>query len=83
MSKINSLQNYLVSTGNSLTAGQIRSMFKIANPTAAVSELRSRGLCVYSNPSSLYDGTPTTRYRVGAPSRDLIAFAAAAGYFNK
>ena len=83
MSKINSLQSYLVTTGESLTAGQIRSMFKIANPTAAVPEHRRRGLCVYANPSALYDGTPTTRYRVGNARRDLVAFAAAAGYFNQ
>jgi hypothetical protein len=83
MSKLTSLQNYLVTTGESLTANQIRSMFKIANPTAAVRELRLRGVCVYANRSTLVDGTPTTRYRAGNASRDLVAFATAAGYFNQ
>lgn len=82
MSKLASLQKYMTSTGAELTASQIRSMFKLSNPTAAVSELRRRGVCVYANPSTLYDGTPTTKYRVGMPSRNLVAFAAAAGFFS-
>jgi hypothetical protein len=82
MSKLNSLQTYLETTGKALTTSQIRAMFKISNPTAAVHALRLRGVCVYANKSSLSDGTSTTRYRVGNASTNLVAFAAAAGFFS-
>lgn len=82
MAKLDRLQQYLVETGNEVTAAQIRTMFKLSNPTAAVHALRQRGVCVYANPTTLYDGTQTTKYRVGAPSRSLVAFAAAAGFFG-
>lgn len=81
MTKLDRLQQYLAQ-GNSLTAAQIRTMFKLANPTAAVHALRQRGVCVYANEATLYDGTQTTKYRVGVPSRNLIAYAAAAGFFS-
>jgi len=80
--KLDRLQTFLVTSGTELTAAQIRSRFGLLNPTAAVSELRRRGVCVYANRTTLYDGTPTTKYRVGMPSRDLVAFAAANGYFS-
>lgn len=82
MSKLDRLQEYLTTSGESLTAAQIRSMFKLQNPTAAVHALRLRGVCVYANAAKLWDGTPTTKYRVGNPSKRLVAVAAAAGYFS-
>lgn len=81
MSKLAKLQNYLQS-GNSVTPKQITSMFGLKNPTAAVHALRTSGVCVYGNPATLYDGTITTKYRVGTPTKAMIAAAARAGAFN-
>lgn len=79
MSKLAKLEAYL-NTGSAVTAKQIKSMFKLANPTAAVFELRRQGVCIYSNPATLYTGEKTTKYRVGTPSKAMVAAAFAAGY---
>jgi len=81
MTKIERLNAYL-STGATVTAKQIGSMFGIANPTAAVHALRSQGVCVYGNKVTLHDGTPSTKYRVGAPSKKMIQAAHSVGAFN-
>jgi hypothetical protein len=74
MSKINKLASYLKS-GKTVTPKQITSMFGLKNPTAAVHQLRSAGVCVYANPATLYDGTRTTKYRVGAPTKAMVQAA--------
>lgn len=79
MSKTAKLESYL-KTGASVTAKQIKSMFKLANPTAAVSELRRKGVCIYSNEATLYTGAKTTKYRVGTPSKAMVAAAFQAGF---
>ena len=63
--------------GDKLTAAQIRSRFGIANPTAAVSDLRlNHGYAVsaahYTDPK----GRTTTKYSLGTPPREVVA----AGY---
>jgi len=63
-------------TGEQLTAAQIKSRFGIANPTATVSDLRFLGFAVYANPSTDSKGRTTTKYRLGTPSRAVVA----AGY---
>lgn len=60
-------------SGEQLTAKQIGARFGIANPTATVSDLRFDGFAVYGNPSKLSDGTTVTRYRLGTPSRAIVA----------
>ncbi len=82
MSKTAKLKAYL-QTGASVTPKQIKSMFKIANPSAAIFTLRQEGLCVYSNEATLYTGEKTTKYRVGAPSKRMVALAAQFGAFDK
>lgn len=62
--------------GEQLTAAQIKSRFGIANPTATVSDLRFSGFAVYANPSSDSKGRTSTKYRLGTPSRAVVA----AGY---
>lgn len=64
--------------GEALTASQITSRFGIANPRAAVSDLRMDGFAIYFN-----NGTKdargrvrASRYRLGNASRAVIA----AGY---
>jgi hypothetical protein len=34
-----------------------------------------KGYAVYSNKTELWDGTPTTKYRIGTPSRAMVAAA--------
>lgn len=60
-------------SGEQLTAKQIASRFSIANPTATVSDLRFDGYAVYGNASKLSDGTEVTRYRLGTPTRAIVA----------
>lgn len=63
--------------GEQLTAAQIKARFGIANPTATVSDLRLRGgFAVYANEHTDSKGRVTTKYRLGNPSREVVA----AGY---
>lgn len=69
---IEALQN-----GEQLTARQITARFGIANPTATVSSIRlNRGFAVYANTTTDSRGRTTTKYRLGNPSRAVVA----AGY---
>jgi len=63
-------------TGEELTAAQIRARFGIANPTATVSDLRFNGFAVYANRRTDTKGRVSTKYRLGNPSRAVVA----AGY---
>lgn len=62
--------------GEELTAKQITSRFDIANPTATVSELRFNGYAIYANKRTNRRGETFTKYRLGRPSREVVA----AGY---
>jgi hypothetical protein len=62
--------------GEELTAKQIASRFEIANPTATVSSLRFAGFAVYANKRTNSRGETYTKYRLGRPSRQVVA----AGY---
>ena len=63
--------------GEELTAKQITSRFGIANPTATVSDLRIRGgFAVYANKRTNKRGETFTKYRLGTPTRAVVA----AGY---
>lgn len=63
--------------GEQLTAKQISARFGIANPTATVSDLRLRqGYAVYANQHTDTKGRVSTKYRLGNPSREVVA----AGY---
>lgn len=63
-------------SGEQLTAKQIAARFSIANPTATVSDLRFSGFAVYANKHTDSRGRVTTKYRLGRPSREIVA----AGY---
>ena len=63
-------------SGEQLTAAQIRARFGIANPTATVSDLRFAGFAVYCNRRTDSKGRVTMKYRLGTPSRRVVA----AGY---
>ena len=62
--------------GEQLTAAQIRARFGIANPTATVSDIRFSGYAVYGNKRSNSKGEVKTFYRIGKPTRKVVA----AGY---
>ena len=62
--------------GEQLTAKQITSRFGIANPTATVSDLRFDGYAIYANKRTNKRGDTYTKYRLGTPSRAVVA----AGY---
>lgn len=74
MSKQETLLKSLQS-GKSYTAKQIKGSFGIAHPASAIRNLREQGYCVYSNTSKLHDGTVTTKYRLGQPTRRMVALA--------
>jgi predicted ArsR family transcriptional regulator len=62
--------------GEQLTAKQITHRFDIANPTATVSDLRFQGYAIYANKRTNTRGDTFTKYRLGRPSREVVA----AGY---
>jgi len=62
--------------GEQFTAAQIKTRFGIANPTATVSDLRYSGFAVYANKHTDTKGRVSTKYRLGNPSREIVA----AGY---
>jgi hypothetical protein len=76
MSKKEQLLKHL-QAGKAFTAKQITASFGIANPARHVQVLREQGYCVYSNPTTLSNGTVATKYRIGTPSRRIIALAQA------
>lgn len=63
-------------SGEALTEGQIRVRFGLKNPRASVSDIRYAGFAVYANRHTDTKGRETTKYRLGRPSRKIIA----AGY---
>ncbi len=80
MNKLSKLEKYLAS-GNTATPKQIQRMFGLQNPTAAIHNLRSAGVCIYANKATLSDGTTTTKYRVGQPTKAMVAALHALGAF--
>lgn len=67
----------VLSTGEQLTAKQIASRFSLKNPRATISALRMQhGYAIYGNPSVDSKGNKVVRYRLGRPSREVVA----AGY---
>jgi hypothetical protein len=76
MSKSERVLDALMS-GKQLTVKQIRSRYGVANPTALVNSLRkSGGFAIYSNTRTNKSGKTRNFYRMGTPSRAVIA----AGY---
>lgn len=66
-----------LSAGEQLTEAQITARFGLKNPRAAVSSLRmNHGVAVYANEKVDTKGRRSIKYRIGAPSRAVVA----AGY---
>lgn len=63
-------------SGERLTSKQIAARFSVANPTAVISALRFEGFPIYKNPRTNSKGETRNFYRLGSPTRAVIA----AGY---
>jgi hypothetical protein len=59
--------------GEELTAAQITARFGAANPARVVHSLREKGHCIYLNKRTNSKGTVTHKYRLGKPTRQVIA----------
>ena len=63
-------------SGEQLTAKQIAARFGVKNPTATISDIRLSGFAIYANKHTDTKGRVSTKYRLGRPSREIVA----AGY---
>ena len=77
MSAKEKILKYLSKDGpyNTLTVAQAQARFGITNVGARIEELRAEGHCIYTNKKKLSDGRTITYYRLGKPSREMIATA--------
>ena len=62
--------------GEKVSASQAQHRFGIKNISAEVSRIRQSGFAVYADNRKAGNGVAVTEYRIGTPSRKLIA----AGY---
>ena len=62
--------------GEELTAKQIAARYRSGNPREIVRTLRNKGYAIYLNERVNFKGEVTSKYRLGTPSRALVA----AGY---
>lgn len=62
--------------GQTLTSKQIKARFGAGNPAAVIQALRFSGYPIYLNSHKDTKGRMTQKYRLGSPSRKVIA----AGY---
>ena len=65
--------------GAELTAKQIQSRYNVANARALISSIRMQGYSVYLNKRvSSFDGETYSKYRMGTPTRAVVAAGNAA-----
>ena len=62
--------------GEELTGKQISARFGVANARALISSIRKQGYSVYCNQRTNGSGETSSKYRLGTPSRAVVA----AGY---
>jgi hypothetical protein len=62
--------------GEKISASQAHKRFGIKNISAEVSRVRQAGFAVYANSRVAGNGVRVTEYRIGTPSRKIVA----AGY---
>ena len=66
-----------LNAGESLTEAQIAHRFGLKNPRATVSAMRlNHGIAIYGNQAKDSKGNTVTKYRIGRPTRAVVA----AGY---
>ena len=61
-------------SGKEITPAQAAGLFQVTNLAARVSELRAEGHSIYTNKTK----NGKTAYRLGSPSRSMVAMAYAA-----
>jgi predicted ArsR family transcriptional regulator len=61
--------------GEQFTAKQIASRFRVGNPNEVVRQLRMDGYAIYGNEKTNSKGATKTFYRLGTPSRKMVAAA--------
>jgi len=66
----------LVLEGETLTAAEAKKRFGIGNLSAEASRIRQAGFAIYANRRVAGNGVAVTEYKMGKPSRKVIA----AGY---
>jgi len=65
--------------GTELTAKQIQSRYSVTNARALISAIRMQGYSVYLNKRvSSFDGETYSKYRMGTPTRAVVAAGNAA-----
>jgi hypothetical protein len=69
MSQIEKIKRFMAS-GRPLTPEQARRRLGVQNLRARINDLREQGVCVYTNRRA-----GKTQYRIGKPSRRIIALA--------
>jgi len=67
--------------GDTLTAKQISARFNLAHPGSAIRTLREAGYAIYANKTVNSKGVEKVKYRLGTPSRAMVAAAYKAGAF--
>jgi len=70
---LNALRN-----GEELTARQIESRFSVTSGRGLVHALRTQGFAIYLNRRTNSKGIVTQKYRLGTPTRAMVATAFAA-----
>lgn len=73
MSQNERLVSYLQS-GQTINAAQARGLFGVKNLRARINDLRNTGVCVYTTRTD----SGSYAYRLGSPSREMVAMAYAA-----
>jgi predicted transcriptional regulator len=77
MTQVNTVLGAL-KTGEELTAKQIAARYNVGNPHEVVRQLREQGYAVYLNTRVDSKGRVKQKYRLGTPSRAMVAAAYAA-----
>lgn len=65
--------------GETLTASEAKHRFGVGNLAAEASRIRQNGYAVYSNSRKAGNGVTVTEYKLGKPSREIVAL----GYMAK
>jgi len=63
---------------NTLTAQKMQSVFGVANPSATINELRNEGHAIYLNSRINANGDKVSFYRLGTPTKRIVAAGIAA-----
>jgi len=63
---------------NTLTAAKMQSVYGVANPSATINELRNDGNAIYLNTRINSNGDKVSFYRLGAPTKRMVAAGIAA-----